>query len=313
MKELDEKDKLIIEYLMHNARLTTTKLAKLTGMTQPTIVYRMKQLEKEGYISKYDAILNLNLVKTPIEIYFINVPTFLSQEFENEIKNNPKIESLFRLANKMNYYISGFLKKEDKKQLESYFNKNKLEFKNYTQKDLRLLPFSIFNSELKLNQEINTEAHSIDIDEKDIKIINAMMDGGARDSIFKLSERTKLSDDIVLYRLKKLLKANAFPLFLAQPGTEKFNIQLDILLLSLKDITLDELTREFSKIKKTVHIIDLGRGKFFTQLLTKDFADFKDTLDKVCNALRKNLKSLEVFHTKEWVFVNRINLSKGDF
>ncbi len=64
---LDEKDKIIFEHLIHDCRTTTTYLSKVTNLTQPTIVYRIQNLEKEGYISKYDVILN--------KIYSINYST----------------------------------------------------------------------------------------------------------------------------------------------------------------------------------------------------------------------------------------------
>ena len=57
---LDDKDKIIFEYLIQNCRISISKLSKLTKLTKPTVLYRIDKLEKEGMIKKYDAILNYN-------------------------------------------------------------------------------------------------------------------------------------------------------------------------------------------------------------------------------------------------------------
>ena len=315
---LDEKDKLLIEYLMHDCRMTTTKLSKLTGMKQPTVVYRMKRLEREGYISKYDAIFDLNLVKTPIDMFFIKISNEKREDFEKKIKGDKRFESMFRLSHRFNYYISGFLGKEGRKEIKKYFKGKKFDFKHYTWKEMKLMPFSIFDLGLihktkleDIYKKVKRELGKID--GKDIKIINAMMDGGGRDSILKLAERTGLNADIVFYRFKKLTKAGAFPLFLAQPGNEKFNIQVDMILLKLKGMELDDVEREFRKIEKTLHVVDLGENKYFTQILTRDFGEYKDVLDKICNVFRERLDGIEIYNTKDWFFLNRVNLTLKNF
>lgn len=50
---LDEKDRMIINILLENARLPFTDIAKQLGITDVAVKKRLKKLEKSGVIRKY--------------------------------------------------------------------------------------------------------------------------------------------------------------------------------------------------------------------------------------------------------------------
>lgn len=53
MIKLDEHDLKLINLLRDNARLSISELAKLLGLSRPTVKARLERLEKEGIIQKY--------------------------------------------------------------------------------------------------------------------------------------------------------------------------------------------------------------------------------------------------------------------
>ncbi|MBC7081038.1 MAG: Lrp/AsnC family transcriptional regulator [Thermoplasmatales archaeon] len=55
---LDEKDRKIIEILEENARTPYTKIAKELGLSEGAIRKRVDNLEKEGVIKKYIAVVD---------------------------------------------------------------------------------------------------------------------------------------------------------------------------------------------------------------------------------------------------------------
>lgn len=53
--QLDEKDKLIVNMLIKNARTSYTDIAKAVDLKSPTVIDRIKRLENDGFIKSYSA------------------------------------------------------------------------------------------------------------------------------------------------------------------------------------------------------------------------------------------------------------------
>jgi DNA-binding Lrp family transcriptional regulator len=58
MDQLDKTDKMMLQLLQKNANLTTKELSEQLHLSSTPIYERQKRLEKEGFISKYVALLN---------------------------------------------------------------------------------------------------------------------------------------------------------------------------------------------------------------------------------------------------------------
>lgn len=58
MYMIDEKDRIIIEMLMKNARTPLTEIARKLGITDVAVKKRIKRLEKEGIILGYGLKIN---------------------------------------------------------------------------------------------------------------------------------------------------------------------------------------------------------------------------------------------------------------
>ena len=55
---IDKIDKKILETLQDNGRIRNSELAKLVNISQPPTAERVKKLEKNGYITKYVALVD---------------------------------------------------------------------------------------------------------------------------------------------------------------------------------------------------------------------------------------------------------------
>ncbi len=58
--ELDNADKIILTNIATNARISLLELAKKTGLTSPTVSYKLKQLAKKEVILAYKALIDYN-------------------------------------------------------------------------------------------------------------------------------------------------------------------------------------------------------------------------------------------------------------
>ncbi|NYZ75443.1 Lrp/AsnC family transcriptional regulator [Candidatus Micrarchaeota archaeon] len=55
---MDERDRLILDVLRKNCKLSTCKIARLTNLPPTSVYYRVKKLESSGVIRRYSAVLD---------------------------------------------------------------------------------------------------------------------------------------------------------------------------------------------------------------------------------------------------------------
>ena len=68
----DQTDLILLKQLQKNARITIKELANITNLSNTPVHERIKKLEKNGYIHKYVALLNRNLLGKKL-IVFCNI------------------------------------------------------------------------------------------------------------------------------------------------------------------------------------------------------------------------------------------------
>jgi len=102
----DEKDKLIIEALRKNARLSTKQIAKKTNIPITTVFNRIKSLESKGIIKGYTCILDRKKLGRGVSAHILLNINFdkLSKKMMNEedladkLLRIPGIESVDTLS-----------------------------------------------------------------------------------------------------------------------------------------------------------------------------------------------------------------------
>lgn len=306
---LDDKDKLILEYLMHNCRITTTKLAKLTGLSQPSIVYRIKRLEKENYISKYDIIIDLDKIPIDMYIFFLEIPNNFKTEFEKWCIANKNLMTLGLHVNKYNYSLTSMLKPKLLKELEEYLKKHKISYEKHKVYKNIYLSFSIFDL-LPPSKIIQTNTKTIELDKIDGKIFDCITDGGAKYSIKEIAQKTNLSVDLVTYRFKKLKKHNYFRLIIAQPNTHKFHLNYSMLILKIKNLDMNEIAQRLQIINRTTLLGQLENNTYFATTIITDIENYKKTLQKIYEAFDRDLIDLNDMMIEDAIFLNRLNLEE---
>lgn len=68
----DQTDLILLKHLQKNARITIKELATITKLSNTPVHERIKKLEKHGFITKYVALLNRNLLGKKL-IVFCNI------------------------------------------------------------------------------------------------------------------------------------------------------------------------------------------------------------------------------------------------
>jgi DNA-binding Lrp family transcriptional regulator len=219
---MDVIDKKIMCELDANCRIPISKLAKKLRIGRNIASYRIQKLESQGIINKYICSINLGkLGYKTYKIYLKTIITNISDEnkFIEYIINNDKTIHFLKVEGFYDYSITIVVKNII--ELDEFIMDMKSSFQNFIiDQSVSILVYSrIFKfDKLILNrnennlkfERYNEEQETHDIDDKDRAILNEISQK-ANESIIDIAKNTKLSIDIVKYRMKSINKiVNSF-------------------------------------------------------------------------------------------------------
>lgn len=69
MKNLDAKDREILQVLQTDGRITNADLAKRVSLSPPSVLQRVRHLERAGYITRYAAHLDPQMLNLKITVF----------------------------------------------------------------------------------------------------------------------------------------------------------------------------------------------------------------------------------------------------
>ena len=70
---LDEKNQILFEHLLAYARFRVKQLARVIHSSQATVIKRIKYLEEQGFIERYDAIINWQKLPLIKKVYHLKI------------------------------------------------------------------------------------------------------------------------------------------------------------------------------------------------------------------------------------------------
>ncbi len=101
--QLDEIDFMILNLLQKNGRITNAELAKRVGLSPPSVLQRVRQLEKSGLIRGYTALLDAERLGLKIMAFaMVSLALHQEQPIERFRKNIQDIEEVVEC-----YHVSG--------------------------------------------------------------------------------------------------------------------------------------------------------------------------------------------------------------
>lgn len=130
-----------------------------------------------------------------------------------------------------------------------------------------------------------SEKQAIELDSKDIKIINCLWENG-RYTVAEVSNKTGIQRDTVMYRIKKLKENKVITSFspvLNPPAVGFPNLYIVMLKLKIvNDSELKEFQNKLVKITKVVHVSrTIGKYDFYTTIVSKDSFELYRTIEEI--------------------------------
>ncbi|MEK6840938.1 MAG: Lrp/AsnC family transcriptional regulator [Nanoarchaeota archaeon] len=304
---LDVKNKILFEYLLKYARFSVKDLAKILKVSKATIIKRLKFLEEEGYISRYDAIINWQKIPFIKKIYFVKVEEE-NKDFEKQIISKKPVFSLITLSGLHTYQVWCFFKtQEQQSEFEEYLKK--FAYKDIKISELIFPKVSFFNLALQLPLP-KIDEKIIKIKSTDVDIMKYMAQGHGRDSFYEISNKLKLPYDSVHYHGKNLLNSGYFSAIIAQPGTSKFTLQTTCLLIQCSD--KEGSNQLYNLLQKTPKILSDAISKdnrILVHFLSQTHLEYRQTLSKILSIIPKNkIKDVLITHWDKVLLNNRYPL-----
>lgn len=108
-ERLDATDMQILRLLQENARLTIKEIGAHVNLSSTPVYERMKRLEREGYIKKYVAVLDVSkldqgfLVFCSVKLRQLSIKR--AEEFVATVRNIPQVTECYNISGRYDYLL----------------------------------------------------------------------------------------------------------------------------------------------------------------------------------------------------------------
>ena len=263
--KLDHKDKLLLQALDQDSRLSFSQLAKITRISQETVRYRLNQLIEEGAIKKFVNVINsakLGFLAYQIMFKLQNVNEQKKKDIIEELIKNPYIDWVANLEG--NFDIACIILIKNQKNLQSFVNRlYALLGDSIIKKNLSVIVSSQFlprdyllNKTRRMIKEPFYELTEeiVELDEKN-KLLCSLLSENGRYSYVELATKMKISADSVVQRFKKLKKEGIITGSTIGLDNSKIGQLHYKILLHLNDLSEKNIKRLLDSIRSNNRVI----------------------------------------------------------
>jgi len=323
--KLDLKDRKIIYQLDLNARQSYSEIAKKVGLSKDSVRNRIIHLAENGIITGYMTLVNaLNLGITIYKVYFQfhNISPQEERELIGDLNNRNEISYVTPLKGNWDLLIAinttrvsifnDILNKILEKHGNFILNKSvclQIEVEAYSRD--YLLGTNMNKRQIK---EFYDCKKDIKLDNNDITILKVLEDS-ARLSHTELAKKTGLTERIINYRLKRLLKDNILVCFRPFLDLSKIGYEYYKVLIKLERTSIEK-EKGFKNYCRTLpncifFIKVVGSWDYELELEVKNFTELNDIMRGIREKYAYLIKTYEsLLMVKEYKF-KLLALKKG--
>ena len=119
---IDETDLQILKTLQKNAKLTTKELADAVHLTPTPVFERQKRLERQGYIKKYTAVLDPEMLGQGLLVFckvkLSQINHKIADTFAERIRAIPEVTECYNTSGSYDYLLR--VRARDMKQYQEF-------------------------------------------------------------------------------------------------------------------------------------------------------------------------------------------------
>lgn len=308
--KLDLKDKKILAMLNENSRYTNSQIAKKVQLSKPAVEYRIKRLEKNNAIFNYFTQINFTKLGYSQYKVYLKLQNASLEDEKQIIDYFCKIENTIwvaKLRGNWDLAVSTLAKNnyEFGKILSELMNKYS---KFILEKNILLTEYSPIYSRDYLSGKKNKEflygipSKIYELDEEEFNILKELSTN-ANINIIDLADKTRLSRDIINYRIKKLLKENIITQFSIFPNFQAIGInyyKVVIRTLNFNKEAEEELRIYVANHKKATQLLKLiGSWDIEIEFETENEDELYSILADIREKFSNIIRDLEIIRIAE--------------
>jgi DNA-binding Lrp family transcriptional regulator len=317
--KLDKKDKLILYYLLKNARLPISKIANLVKTKRENVNYRINRLKESQVITGFRTAINTRDLGYLSFHLFLELPEMSEDNMDKitkQLKNNKHVNVIITYSGRWNLELGIFAK--DVNQFREILIEifSKLTVKDYKVLILgqtiktSILPKSFF-SELEVNNHslehtkndtsfhkdfLEANKSNTQLDEKDKKVLT-ILGKDASKKIIDLAKQTALSKETVISRIKKLIHNKIIIDFRPVINYYSLGFSVQTILLRLSSSGYKDVQEIENFIKSKDEILwatyTAGEADILIYALTKSQEDIHTLMNSFRNNFPNEIASFE--------------------
>lgn len=312
MKNLDLYDKKIMKLLIENCRYPITKIAKAVNRSKDSVNYRIKQLENNSFIYKYNLMTNPKNLGYSVNHLLLKLKSISPSQKELILKNLKAHKNVTFISSQAGIFdmqiifhcrdifqgdiiIQEILEILDKK-IRDYKLVNHLEDYNfsflYSDVDVGIqIKQKNDTSFSKALQEPNLVGESMKFDRIDKMILKELMINPL-EKIINISKKLLMSNEGVKKRIMRLIKNNVISGFSMYPNYQNISFFTYMLLFKLKPLP-QETEKKLKIFFKSNFVLYAGRfnGEYniFVYILAKDPLEFNEKFKELQKIIDDNI------------------------
>ncbi len=295
----DRKDLAILKCICDDARLPYSAIGKKIRVSKDRVRERMKRLEKELFILSYMPLIDYS--KLGYKLFHVyarfNTSLDLGGLFIRTLRDNVHVVALTRLAGAWDMEIQ--ILGRSRAHLLSILKDVGL-YRSFVSNRMILeaRDVSLFSMRVELFQT-NIIVHApsipsrINLDTLDFSILS-LLSVNAREKIIEIASSCGTSEDVIRYRIKRLLEMKVIRGFYARTNKHRFGLTSYILELSVERLSLEDAQK--LELFQNVYYIRSFKGNrnLLIGFSARDNKELVKTIDYVKDCFGKRLGNFEL-------------------
>lgn len=305
--KLDLKDRKILYELDANARQSCSQIAKKVGLSTEVVNYRIKKLEEENIITQYQLIANLSALGILQFKICLSLEHITSEKLKNVIERLKKNKSVkWIISCEGNWDLVLSLEANSVNEIDKLKNEVLGLFQgNIGKKSISILvEASTYTREYLLDKRESTKERIImksyekrELDKTDFEILKQLSEN-ARMPIIEIAKNLKLSERVVNYRIKQMLKNKIIFGFKIALNYEKLGIKFYKLFIDIEsseEKSADLVMKYLDSNKNIIHQVKvLGNWDLEPEFEFKSEEEFRETLKNLKDKFPDLIKRVDV-------------------
>lgn len=312
--KIDLKDRKILYQLDLDCRQSNTQIGKKVGLKKDVVSYRINQMEEEGLIKNYLAVIDTFKLGYDVFRIYLNFQ-YTTPEIKNKIiqyfvdyknswvvatvKSEIDLDVVVWVKNIYDFY-KFWNNTLDK--YEEYFEKYTISIyiKSNVYEKSYLLPEADINED-RVICEMDCGQTPVEIDKLDYKILNELAEN-ARASLVDLADKFDCSSQTIKYRIKNLVKSEVIKAFRVNIDNSKLDLQGYKVDIYLKNHKMKRPILKYLQSKPYVQFMNLALGwaDLEPEFVVKNLEELMDILDEINSKFSGAIKKQSFFIAEEF-------------